>query len=134
MFEFFKKNYNYINITIISLCGYIVAHIFLISRIFEKYFPNFAKCAYLQYTGNPCPLCGGTRYIRNIREAFSDISYLFNFFGFAVIVFIFEVLFRMVLLISKKEKSKTLIVTDIFIHSIILIIYLIYIFKFFISN
>lgn len=134
MIEFIKKNYNYINITIISLCTYAVVYVFFISRILEKYFPSLAKCVYLQYTGKPCPLCGGTRYVRNITEAFEDISYLFNFFGFIMIVFVFEVLFRIILLLNKKEKNKKIIFVDILVHSLILIVYFIYIVVFFINN
>lgn len=134
MIEFIKKNYNYINITIISLCTYAVVYVFFISRILEKYFPRFAKCVYLQYTGKPCPLCGGTRYVRNITEAFDDIFYLFNFFGFIMIVFVFEVLFRIILLLNKKEKSKKIIFIDILVHSLILSAYFIYIVVFFMNN
>ncbi|MBR4110322.1 MAG: DUF2752 domain-containing protein [Clostridia bacterium] len=134
MINFIKKNYNYINITIISLCGYAIIYVFGISRILEKYLPKFVKCAYLQYTGKPCPLCGGTRYIRNISEAFNDISYLFNFFGFIVLVFVFELVFRIILLTNRKEKSKKIVVTDILIHSMIFVVYFIYIVMFFICN
>lgn len=134
MIKFIKKNYDYINITIISLCGYAIIYVFGISRMLEKYFPDFIKCVYLQYTGKPCPLCGGTRYIRNIAEAFNDISYLFNFFGFVVIVFVFEVLFRIILLLNKKEKNNKIIFTDILVHSLILIVYFIYIVIFLICN
>lgn len=134
MIDFIKKNYKYINITIISLCGYAIIYVFGISRILEKYFPSLVKCVYLQYTGKPCPLCGGTRYVRNIAEAFDDISYLFNFFGFIMIVFIFEILFRIILLVNKKEKSKKIIFIDILVHSLILIVYFIYIVVFFMNN
>ena len=76
----YLKTYKIVNIVIVCLVIYI--YFFpQISIVLEKVMPNSTKCVYLTITGKPCPLCGGTRYIKNIKKCFYDITYLYNFFG-----------------------------------------------------
>lgn len=74
-----KRNYIYVNITLIILAIYVIFFP-VISLVLEKINPNLTQCVYLKATGKECPLCGGTRYIKNIGTVFSDFTYLFNFF------------------------------------------------------
>ena len=121
----FKKNYKTINIIVLCISIYLLIFSPLISILLEKISPALTKCPYLLMTGKPCPLCGGTRFLKHINNAFNDISYLFNKFGLIILIMILEVFFRIILLI-KKEKRDIVIKADIFIHLILLSCYLVY--------
>ena len=124
--EIVKKNYIYLNIISLILAIYIIFFP-LISDLITPIFPNLFECAYLKATGKPCPLCGGTRYIKSFNNVFKDITYLFNPFGFIVIFVLLEILFRAYNLITiKKDKSAKYIDIDITIHLIVLNIFFIY--------
>lgn len=119
-------NKNYKKINIIFLCITIYFFSFpLFSRILEAISPNLTKCIYLQTTGKPCPLCGGTRFIKSIDNVLIDISYVFNFFGILVAILILELIFRTINIFAKKYNPK-LIKTDIIIHIILFISYIMY--------
>ena len=78
-------------------------------------------------TGKPCPLCGGTRYIRNLPTVFKDITYLWHPFGIIMIVIFSELIFRTYNICTrKKEKSEKYIRNDIIIHIILFIIFILY--------
>lgn len=119
-----KSNYKTINITILCICIFILLLPEVLS-ILEKISPVLTKCPYLALTGKPCPLCGGTRFIKNIKNSFNNLSYFLNFFGIIIIIIIFEILFR-IINILKKEYSNKLIKIDIFFHILIFIAYTIY--------
>lgn len=124
--KFIKKNYIYINIIVLMLSIYIILFP-LISKYFAPIFPNLFDCVYLKITGKPCPLCGGTRYIRNIYKATEDITYLFNPFGIIMIFIIFETVYRLYNIITiRKEKSIKYIKVDMLISSTALICFFIY--------
>lgn len=119
-----KNNYKTINITILCVCIFM----FLlpeVMNILEKISPVITKCPYLTLTGKPCPLCGGTRFIRNMKNSVNDLSYFFNFFGVIVIIVILEIIFR-IINILKNEHKDIIIKIDIFVHIIIFILYTIY--------
>lgn len=122
-----KKNYVYVNITLIILAIYVIFFP-VISLAIEKINPSLTKCVYLQITGKECPLCGGTRYIKNISTVFTDVTYLFNFFGVILFVILFNIIFRISNLIRIKQgknMEKTMII-DIIIHTILLCCYIAY--------
>lgn len=118
----FKKNYIYICITILLLCIYVIFFPF-ISTILTNLSPALTTCPYLALTGKPCPLCGGTRYFSNMSYALRDITYLFHPFGIIFFVIIFELLFRIYVLIKSKKNSitKRLIYFDLIYHAIVIV-------------
>ena len=121
--KFVKKNYIYINVTFFLLAIYIILFP-LISKILEIINPNFIKCPYLTYTGKPCPLCGGTRYIQGLYHNIFNIKYYFHPFGIMMLFIIFEVILRLYNIITiKKEKSGKIIKIDIIIHIIAIIMF-----------
>ena len=121
-----KNKYKTINITILCICLYVLFIFPFFSTILEKISPSLTKCTYLQITGKPCPLCGGTRFLQNIKNVFYDFSYVLNFFGLVTLIIILEIIFRIVN-IRKNEKRKQVIKWDIIIHSILFVCYIIYI-------
>lgn len=124
--NFIKKNYIYVNISFLSLVIYIILFPIIEAPI-KKVFPMFNECTYLRMTGKPCPLCGGTRYIKNLPRVFEDITYLFHPFGIIMIFIFFEFIYRIYNLITiKKEKTQRYIKIDILIHLIELICFSFY--------
>ncbi len=130
-----EKNYIYINITFLILSIYVIFFP-IISETIQKIIPQFGKCPYLMLTGKNCPLCGGTRYIKNLPEAVNDITYLANSFGIIIIAVMFEMIFRSINIIKcKNTKQKSLEKTikfDIILHSIEIIGLILYEILFFI--
>ena len=131
------KNYMYLNITMLLLSIYVI------------FFPIFAKlmshislilttCVYKKVTGKDCPLCGGTRYIANIKQVFEDPSYILCPFGYMILFVIFEFLFRIFLIIKIKRNNikdlKRIIIFDIVIHVIVFILFFIYEISFLVNN
>ena len=124
--ETIKKNYIYINLTFLFLSIYIILFP-IIEKLIKPIFPDFNECVYLKATGKPCPLCGGTRYIKGLPTVLSDITYLFHPFGIIMIVIIAEFIFRIYNIITrKKEKSTKWVNLDLLIHIIIANLFLIY--------
>ena len=119
------KNYKTINIVILCINIYLLFILPLVSGLLERISPALTKCSYLQITGKPCPLCGGTRFLRNIGNAFSDISYLFNIFGFILLLLVIEMIFRIINL-KKKKYNDSFIKFDIILHCLLLISYILY--------
>lgn len=122
--EEIKRDYRIINIVILCICILILL-LPTILQILEYISPAFVKCPYLQLTGKPCPLCGGTRFIKNIDNAINDLSYFLNFFGIIIIIIVMEIIFRTINVI-KKEYKESVIKIDIILHIIIFIIYISY--------
>lgn len=123
--NFIKKNYRIINVIILCICIYAIFFP-IISELMEKILPTLTKCPYLSLTGKPCPLCGGTRFIKNIPNEIKNISYFFNFFGFIFILLILEIVFRIVNIIRKNWSDK-IVKIDIMLHTFLAIIYIVYI-------
>lgn len=124
--EFIKKNYIYVNIVFLSLVIYIILFPIIEAPI-KEIFPMFNECTYLKATGKPCPLCGGTRYIKNLPKALEDITYLFNPFGIIMTFILFEMIYRIYNLITiKKEKSTKYVKIDIIVHLIAVICFSLY--------
>lgn len=122
--KFFKEISNHylaINVLMLGLAIYIILFP-IISIPIKKVVPSFGVCPYLQMTGQPCPLCGGTRYFTNILEVFHDIKYLWNPFGIMAIVILLEIIFRVknIINIKKKKDYQRTIKMDIVMTSIII--------------
>ena len=122
-----EKNYMYISITFLLLAVYVVLFPF-IAKGLEYISPEITQCQYKKITGKNCPLCGGTRYMRNMGTIFSDITYIFHPFGYMMIGIAFELIFRSycIYAIKKKKNLKRIIIFDIIIHSIIAILFFSY--------
>ncbi len=133
--DFIKKNYIYLSITALGLGIYIILFP-VISDFLNRFSETLTQCAYLKITGKNCPLCGGTRYIRNLSNVFEDVTYLFHPFGIMVLCVIFEIIFRIYCLykIRKKAVTNQLIKFDIMIHSIMVIAFVLYEIIFMIQN
>lgn len=124
--HFVKKNYIYVNITLLLLTIYIILFPIIAIPI-KAIFPQFNECTYLRTTGKPCPLCGGTRYIQNLPTVFYDITYLFHPFGIIMFIILCENIFRIYnLMTRKKEKTEKWIERDIFIHLLFIICFSLY--------
>lgn len=124
--NFVKKNYIYINLTFLFLTIYIILFPIIAIPI-KMIFPQFNECTYLKTTGNPCPLCGGTRYIQNLPKVFTDITYLFHPFGIIMIFIFVECIFRIYNIITrKKERREKYIKVDIVIHLLLLTCFSLY--------
>lgn len=119
-----KSDYKIINIVILCIC-ILILWLPKVLQILEYVSPVFVKCPYLQLTGKPCPLCGGTRFIKNIGSAINNPSYFLNFFGVIIIIIIMEIIFRTINII-KKEYKESVIKIDIILHIIIFITYVSY--------
>lgn len=130
-----KKNYKYTNLTLIILAIYVILFP-IISLGIEKINPTLTQCVYLKTTGNECPLCGGTRYIKNIGEVFADPTYVLNFFGVIIIVILLNIILRSIILIyfNKIKNIDIIIKLDLNIHIILLFLYLGYEIVFLILN
>ena len=121
-----EKNYKKINITILCICIYILLFYPLVSKIMEHISPTLTQCSYMQLTGKPCPLCGGTRFLRNIKNVFYDIHYVFNIFGLIILILLMEIIFRIINL-KTKQKKESIIKCDIIIHLVLFNIYIAYV-------
>src|SRR5574344_2798364 len=97
-----EKSYIYVNIALLILAIYVIFFPF-ISFFIEKINPDLTKCVYLKMTSKECPLCGGTRYLKNIKTVLTDITYLFNFFGIIILTIVFNVFFRIINIIKIKK-------------------------------
>ncbi len=123
-----QKTYQYINITIGILGIYILLYPFFVEYI-QKIIPNFGICPYLAITGQPCPLCGGTRYIKGWWQGGKDISYLMHPFGIILLVVILEILLRIGIFFYYKKSKKisiSFIKIDMIIHLGIAIAFFLY--------
>ncbi len=123
-----KKNYIYTAYTLLGMAIYVIFFP-IFAKALNFLSPNLTECVYKKMTGKPCPFCGGTRYIANIGKALKDPSYLFHPFGFIILFVIFEVFFRIFCIYSLKTDKKyinTMAIVDILIHSIAILLLVIY--------
>lgn len=127
-----KKNYTYINKTFLFLFIYIISYP-LFANFLEKIVPGFTKCPYFYLKGNPCPFCGGTKFLINISELFVNFKYIFNFFGIFFSIILLEIIFRIynIIIIKKGKLINKVFIIDIITHIILIIILIIYIIIFF---
>ena len=124
--DLFKKNYIYVNITLLLLTIYVILFPFF-AKLLETINPLLVQCPYLRATGKPCPLCGGTRYVAGISNVLTDITYLFHPFGIMMITIILQFFFRIYNIVTrKKEKSDKYIKIDLIVLSLIVIGFLLY--------
>ena len=125
IFKSLKKEYININITLICIYVYVLFVFPTISPLLEKISPLLTKCPYLNLTGKPCPLCGGTRFLQNIGNVFYDIHYILNRFGVIALLIVLEIVFRIINIVKKEDRER-IILLDIIIHIFLLTIYIIY--------
>ena len=130
MLKYIRENYKAINIVFLVLSCYVILFPIIILPM-KNLVPQFGECAFLKMTGHPCPLCGGTRYIANLPNNFTNIEYLIHPFGAMISFIIFEFFFRIYNLVKCKNSLK-LIKIDIIIHVIAIILFYIYEILFFI--
>lgn len=126
--KFIEKNYIYVCFTFIGISIYVIFFP-IVAKVLNLISPELTKCVYKSMTGNPCPLCGGTRYIANLKEVFNNPSYLLHPFGFMIIFIIFEILFRIFCIFAIRKKKKylnKLVVIDVVIHLIVFISFITY--------
>lgn len=131
------KNYMYLNITMLLLSIYVIFFP-IFAKLMSHISPILITCVYKKVTGKDCPLCGGTRYIANIKQVFEDPSYILCPFGYMILFVIFEFLFRIFLIIKIKRNNiknlKRIIIFDIVIHVIVFILFFIYEISFLVNN
>ena len=131
------KNYMYLNITMLLLSIYVIFFT-IFAKLMSHISPILTTCVYKKVTGKDCPLCGGTRYIANIKQVFEDPSYILCPFGYMILFVIFEFLFRIFLIIKIKRNNiknlKRIIIFDIVIHVIVFILFFIYEISFLVNN
>lgn len=123
-----KKIYLNFNYTILSFACYIVAWP-LFGKILGMISPYFTKCIYKEITGNPCPLCGGTRYIANLKNVIKDPSILLQPFGLIMIFVFVNLIFRIwcIRYIKKDGKNiKKIMICDLIILLLVAIIFFTY--------
>lgn len=144
-----ERYYIIISITFLLMCLYVIFFPFF-SKLLNLINPNLTICPFLKLTGNPCPLCGGTRYIQGLGNVFSDFTYLLHPFGFIIITIFLEVIYRFGILLFYFRKRKQFncdnsntnefilknfnifVKIDIIIHTILIILFVIYEICFFI--
>ena len=131
------KNYMYLNITMLLLSIYVIFFP-IFAKLMSDISPILTTCVYKKVTGKDCPLCGGTRYIANIKQVSEDPSYILCPFGYMILFVIFEFLFRIFLIIKIKRNNikdlKRIIIFDIVIHVIVFILFFIYEISFLANN
>ncbi len=131
------KNYMYLNITMLLLSIYVIFFP-IFAKLMSHISPILTTCVYKKVTGKDCPLCGGTRYIANVKQVFEDPSYILCPFGYMILFVIFEFLFRIFLIIKIKRNNiknlKRIIIFDIVIHVIVFILFFIYEISFLVNN
>ncbi len=124
----YKQVYLNFNYTILFFAIYIISYP-IVSKIIGMFFPFLNKCIYKELTKKPCPLCGGTRYIANLKNIFSDPSILLHPFGIIMLFVFFNLLFRIwcIYYIKKDGKNiKNIIVADFILLLTVIIIFFTY--------
>lgn len=82
---------------------------------------EITECRYLARTGNPCPFCGVTRDINNIKKNESVVN---NISVYIYIFCLFEFSLRLVLILKKKLVSRKFFLIDAIIHLCIFLFFL----------
>ena len=126
--EKYKKIYLNFNYTVLFFAIYIVFYPFF-SKLLGLISHDFTKCIYKEVTKNPCPLCGGTRYIKNLKNVFNDPSILLQPFGLIMIFVFGTLIFRICCIIYIKRNGKNvkrIMIFDIIVLSIVIICFFAY--------
>lgn len=126
--ESYKKIYLNFNYTILFFAIYIISYP-IVSKIIGIFFPFLSKCIYKELTGRPCPLCGGTRYIANLKNVFSDPSIILQPFGIIMLFVFFNLIFRIwcIYYIKKDGKNiKNIIISDFILLLTVVIVFFTY--------
>lgn len=126
--ESYKKIYLNFNYTILFFAIYIISYP-IVSKIIGIFFPFLSKCIYKELTGRPCPLCGGTRYIANLKNVFSDPSIILKPFGIIMLFVFFNLIFRIwcIYYIKKDGKNiKNIIIADFIMLLTVVIVFFTY--------
>lgn len=134
-FNFKKKNYIFLSVTMLCLSIYIVFFP-LFARIMYRISPILTTCVYQNVTGRPCPLCGGTRFISGIKDNLFNLSYYNCPFGYMIMFVIFEIIFRNFLFIYLRtsNKIKGIVIFDVVIHSLCFLLFIAYEIIYILSN
>ncbi|MEG1255056.1 hypothetical protein [Clostridium sp.] len=119
----------------------VMAMIFLpfIARLINKVFPFTFGCLSYRFLGNPCPLCGFTRDIKNIISG-NIFAYKYNLISTpAVFLGIIELIGRIKLLGSKEKLlndkyRNNVIKFDIIYHLGIYFLFILYVALFYIFD
>ena len=121
------KNYMYLNITMLLLSIYVIFFP-IFAKLMSHISPILTTCVYKKVTGKDCPLCGGTRYIANIKQVFEDPSYILCPFGYMILFLIIKIKRNNI------KNLKRIIIFDIVIHVIVFILFFIYEMSFLVNN
>jgi len=112
-----NKIYTNINKVMVGIFIYFMS-LPIISPIMSRLFPSFWVCPYLEITGKPCPFCGITRDFDSLFHLQFQFINPLSIFMFCFVIF--ELIFRIVLLLKVKKYQKKLALFDILIHTLIL--------------
>lgn len=83
--------------------------------------PEITECRYLVTTGNPCPFCGVTRDINNIKKNEAVVN---NISVYIYIFCLFEFSLRLVLIFKQKLISRKVFVIDAIFHLFVFLFFL----------
>lgn len=126
--ENLKKYYLNFNYSVLFFAIYIFSYP-IVGKMIGKLFPFLSKCIYKEITGKPCPLCGGTRYIANLKNVFHNPSILFQPFGYIMMFVIFNLIFRTLCIMYIKKGGnniKKIMIIDFTILSIVILLFFVY--------
>ena len=108
----------------------------VVAKVLNYISPILTKCPYKEMFGKPCPLCGGTRYIANLKNVLSNPHMLLEPFGFIMMFVFFSLIFRIfcIFYLRKERKNiKKLMIVDFVILGMVIISFGIYELVFFLS-
>ena len=120
MYFIFLRYYKIIN----SVLLFATIYLFFLPEImvFISFLPpEITECRYLARTGNPCPFCGVTRDINNIKNNESVVN---NISVYIYVFCLFEFSLRLVLMLKKNLISRKVFVVDAIIHLCIFLLFL----------
>ena len=134
---FLNNNYKNFNKTILVLCVSFVL-IPTLAFFMKKYFYDIyavIKCPYYFKTGAPCPFCGITTDLKNMLLGNIQCT-RYNLLSIPIMItLILEVLFRIVLIKNNIDiKSNKIFLIDLIVHSVLIILLIIYVILFFYLN
>lgn len=132
LFKCIKKHYTAINVTLLLLSIYVATYP-LWSYLLSKISPQLTKCVYYQVTGEPCPFCGSTRFIKSLWLDGIHFEALLDFKAVIVGFVLLNIIFRCHTIFRKYNKLNKTIIIDICLLCAMLIALIIYILWFFLK-